>query len=79
MDILLYLTNIYDSSGLPQLLTILPNWLALDERQLIFVLATPIFIGVFLWEYVKIRHDPKLVDNGEAVRNFMLGAGYQIT
>ena len=46
--------HLYDSfaqvladSGLTTLLNALPAWLAFDERQLIFVLATPVFIGVF--------------------------------
>ncbi|SDS91178.1 Sterol desaturase/sphingolipid hydroxylase, fatty acid hydroxylase superfamily [Halopseudomonas sabulinigri] len=55
------------------------GWLALDERQLVFMLATPVFIGVFAWEYLKIRHDPALVEGREALRNFALGAGYQTT
>lgn len=54
-------------------------WLALDERQLIFLIATPLFIGVALWEYRRIRHDPRLMNVREALRNFMLGAGYQTT
>lgn len=54
-------------------------WLALDERQMIFVLATPFFLGVTAWEYQRIKNDPKLTDLREAIRNFMLGAGYQIT
>ena len=53
--------------------------LALDERQLIFVIATPFFIGTALWEYRRIRHDPRLMNVHEAVQNFLLGAGYQIT
>lgn len=57
----------------------LPAWLALDERQLIFVLATPVFIGVTVWEYQRIRLDPTLSDLPESIRNFMLGAGYQIS
>ncbi|PCC98011.1 sterol desaturase family protein [Halopseudomonas pelagia] len=71
--------SLWRESGLPQLLDMLPPWLALDERQLVFMLATPIFIGVFAWEYFKIRHDPRLVDGAESLRNFMLGAGYQTT
>ena len=78
--------RLYDSfaqvladSGLTTLLNALHAWLAFDERQLIFVLATPVFIGVFVWEYLKIRHDHRLVDTRESVRNFMLGAGYQTT
>lgn len=55
------------------------GWLALDQRQLVFMLATPVFISVFAWEYLKIRHDPALVDGREALRNFALGAGYQTT
>lgn len=55
------------------------GWLALDQRQLVFMLATPVFIAVFVLEYLKIRHDPALVDGREALRNFALGAGYQTT
>lgn len=55
------------------------TWLALDERQLIFSLATPVFIAVALWEYRRIRHDPTRMDVAEAVRNFLLGAGYQLS
>ena len=72
-------TQVIADSGLQGLLQSLPAWLALDERQLIFVLATPVFIGVFVWEYLKIRHDHNLVDTQESIRNFMLGAGYQTT
>jgi sterol desaturase/sphingolipid hydroxylase (fatty acid hydroxylase superfamily) len=71
--------SVYLDSGLASLINILPNWLAMDERQLVFMLATPVFIGVFAWEYFKSRHDPRLVDGKESVRNFMLGAGYQTT
>ena len=67
------------NSGLPSLLALAPDWMALDMRQLVFVLATPLFIGVALWEYLRIRHDPARMDGREAVRNFMLGAGYQFT
>lgn len=68
-----------EDSGLLALYHALPAWLALDERQLIFVIATPFFIGVFLWEYLKIRGNDTLVNTGESVRNFLLGAGYQTT
>lgn len=68
-----------EDSGLLALYHSLPAWLALDQRQLIFVIATPFFIGVFLWEYNRIRGNAKLVDTGESVRNFLLGAGYQLT
>ncbi|PKM04496.1 MAG: sterol desaturase family protein [Gammaproteobacteria bacterium HGW-Gammaproteobacteria-6] len=70
---------VYVDSGLATLVNALPAWLAMDERQLVFILATPVFIGVFAWEYLKIRHDPHLVDGKESLRNFMLGAGYQMT
>src|SRR5690606_31885836 len=73
------LDEVFQSSGLLPLWQVMRDWLALDERQLIFMLATPVFIGVALWEYRRIRHDPKLMDTGEAVRNFALGAGYQFT
>lgn len=71
--------DVLQNSGLLPLWQMLAPWLALDERQLIFVFATPVFIAVTLWEYRKIRHDPELMDSREAVRNFALGAGYQIT
>ena len=71
--------EVWVRSGLDALLEALPPWLAMDERQLVFMLATPVFIGVFAWEYLKIRHDPRLVNGAETVRNFMLGAGYQTT
>lgn len=73
------ITDVWNESGLAALWALVSPWLALDERQLIFVLATPFFIGTAWWEYRRIRHDPKLMDAREAVRNFMLGAGYQIT
>ncbi|MEC7815819.1 MAG: sterol desaturase family protein [Pseudomonadota bacterium] len=66
-------------SGLLALWQQLAPWLALDERQLIFVVATPVFILVTVWEYLRIRHNPALMDVREAVRNFALGAGYQVT
>ncbi len=53
--------------------------LALDERQVIFMVATPFFLATAFWEYRRIRHDPRLMDLGEAIRNFILGAGYQLT
>ena len=53
--------------------------LALDARQLIFVIATPFFIGTALWEYRRIRHDPRRMNVHEATQNFLLGAGYQLT
>lgn len=70
---------VLEDSGLLSLWAMAAPWLALDERQLIFVIATPVFVGVTLWEYLKIRHDPQLMDTREAVRNFALGAGYQVT
>ena len=71
--------DILHQSGLLALRDLLPAWLALDLRQLIFVIATPVFIGVTLWEYRRIRHDPALFNVPEAIRNFMLGMGYQVT
>ncbi|MEP3562501.1 MAG: sterol desaturase family protein, partial [Marinobacter sp.] len=71
--------SVLESSGLLALWQMLAPWLALDERQLIFVVATPVFLAVAVWEYLKIRHDPKRMDVPEAIRNFMLGAGYQTT
>src|SRR5690606_8526984 len=70
---------VLENSGLLALWESLAPWLALDERQLIFMVATPIFIAVTVWEYLKIRHNPKLMDTREAIRNFALGAGYQVT
>ena len=71
--------TVLEDSGLISLWQFLAPWLALDERQLIFVIATPVFIAVTLWEYLKIRHDPRLMNVPEAIRNFALGAGYQVT
>ena len=79
MNIPQWFDELWLTSGLPQLLALAPDWLALDTRQLIFVIATPFFIGVFAWEFLRIRNNPVLVDVRESVRNFMLGAGYQIT
>ncbi|AHI30614.1 Sterol desaturase/sphingolipid hydroxylase, fatty acid hydroxylase superfamily [Marinobacter salarius] len=70
---------VLEESGLLPLWNTLAPWLALDERQLIFVVATPVFIAVTLWEYLRIRHDPTRMDIPEALRNFALGAGYQLT
>ncbi len=70
---------VLEESGLLALWKAASPWLALDERQLIFVIATPVFVAVTLWEYLKIRHDPRLMDSREAIRNFALGAGYQVT
>ncbi|MFO7788489.1 MAG: sterol desaturase family protein [Halospina sp.] len=66
-------------SGLLVLWALASEWLALDARQLVFVVATPVFLLVALWEYRKLRHDPDRMDGREGVKNFMLGAGYQIT
>ncbi|MDI9244163.1 sterol desaturase family protein [Marinobacter sp. CHS3-4] len=71
--------NTLEQSGLLALWEGLSPWLALDERQLIFVFATPVFIAVTVWEYRRIRHDPSRMNVSEAVRNFALGAGYQTT
>lgn len=70
---------VLQSSGLLSLWNTLAPWLALDERQLIFMVATPVFIAVTFWEYLRIRHDPTRMDVPEAIRNFGLGAGYQVT
>ncbi|WP_421843437.1 sterol desaturase family protein [Marinobacter algicola] len=70
---------VLEESGLLPLWNALAPWLALDERQLIFVVATPVFIAVTVWEYLRIRHDPTRMDVPEALRNFALGAGYQLT
>lgn len=53
--------------------------LALDARQLIFVIATPFFVATAAYEYLRLRHDPTRTNWAEANRNFMLGAGYQVT
>lgn len=68
-----------ENSGLLPLWYMVSHWLALDARQLIFVVATPVFVSVTVWEYLRIRHNPALMNTREAIRNFMLGAGYQIT
>ncbi len=79
MNLLSLMQDVWMTSGLAALWTWAQTWLALDARQLIFVIATPVFVGVTLWEYARIRNDPVLMDAREAVRNFMLGAGYQVT
>ena len=79
MALLDMMRAVLEESGLLPLWNALAPWLALDERQLIFVVATPVFIAVTLWEYLRIRHDPKRMDVPEALRNFALGAGYQLT
>jgi sterol desaturase/sphingolipid hydroxylase (fatty acid hydroxylase superfamily) len=71
--------SVLEGSGLLPLWNTLAPWLALDERQLIFVVATPLFIAITFWEYLRIRHDTTRMDVAEAIRNFALGAGYQIT
>ncbi|QSP95236.1 sterol desaturase family protein [Marinobacter salinisoli] len=73
------LLAVLHDSGLIGLWEMVAPWLALDARQLIFVVATPAFIAVAVWEYLRIKHDPKLMDGREAIRNFALGAGYQTT
>lgn len=79
MNLFEMMLTVWQDSGLAALWDTVAPWLALDDRQLIFVVATPFFIGVALWEYLKIRNNPVLMDAREAVRNFMLGAGYQVT
>ncbi len=73
------LLAVLENSGLLALWQAASPWLALDERQLIFIMVTPVFVAVALWEYLKIRHNPRLMDTREAIRNFALGAGYQVT
>lgn len=73
------MSDVLVQSGLQDLWNTVAPWLALDERQLIFVVATPFFIATAAWEYLRIRQDPRLMDLRESVRNFMLGAGYQFT
>ena len=79
MTLIDMMTNTLEESGLLALWQAVSPWLALDERQLIFVIATPVFIAVTLWEYLRIKHDPARMNVREAVRNFALGAGYQTT
>jgi sterol desaturase/sphingolipid hydroxylase (fatty acid hydroxylase superfamily) len=73
------LAELLEKSGLLPIWQLLSDVLALDARQLIFVVATPLFIAATLWEYRRIRHDPRRMDLPEAIRNFMLGAGYQFS
>lgn len=79
MPLIEMMLEAWQASGLADLWAWAQTWLALDARQLIFVVATPVFIGVTLWEYLRIKNDPVLMDGREAVRNFLLGAGYQVT
>ena len=79
MAVLESLHHMIENSGILGLLELMPAWMALDLRQLIFLIATPIFIGVTVWEYQRIRHDDRLMNVPEAIRNFFLGAGYQTT
>lgn len=79
MTLIDMMTNTLQESGLMALWQTVSPWLALDERQLIFVIATPVFIAVTLWEYLRIKHDPARMNVREAIRNFALGAGYQTT
>lgn len=79
MSLTTMLTDVWTQSGLAPLWAWAQTWLALDERQLIFMIATPVFLGIALWEYLRIKDDPRLMDARESVRNFMLGAGYQVT
>ncbi len=71
--------EVWTDSGFAALWHTIAPWLTMDERQLVFMIATPVFIAITLLEYNRIKHDPKLMDAREAVRNFMLGAGYQTT
>ncbi len=79
MVLLEWFEDVLRESGLMPLWEAVSPWLALDARQLIFVVATPVFIGLFLWEYRKIRHNPALANGRESLLNFLLGAGYQTT
>ncbi len=79
MNLIDMMIDTLEKSGLMSLWEAVAPWLALDERQLIFVFATPIFIAVTVWEYRRIRHDPSRMNVPEAIRNFALGAGYQTT
>ena len=79
MKLIEMMRDMIEQSGLLALWQQVAPWLALDLRQLIFVIATPFFVGVAVWEYRRIRHDPSRMNVAEAFRNFMLGAGYQVT
>lgn len=79
MSLITMFEDVLASSGVLELLALAPAWMALDLRQLIFAIATPVFIGITLLEYRRIKHDPARFNLREAVRNFMLGAGYQTT
>lgn len=79
MTLIDMMTNALNESGLMALWQTLAPWLALDERQLIFMVATPVFVAVAVWEYFRIRHNPDKMNLPEAIRNFALGAGYQTT
>lgn len=79
MKLIEMMRDMLEQSGLLALWQQVAPWLALDLRQLIFVIATPFFVGVAVWEYRRIRHDPSRMNVAEAFRNFMLGAGYQVT
>lgn len=79
MNLVDAMSDVWAQSGLAALYAQVAPWLALDARQMIFVIATPVFLGVAFWEYLRIKNDPRLMETGEAIRNFMLGAGYQVT
>lgn len=79
MTLIEMIVDTWMHSGLTDLWAVVSPWLALDERQIIFVIATPIFLGVTLCEYLRIKDNPMLMNGREAIRNFMLGAGYQVT
>ena len=48
MALMDWFNSVWQNSGLAPLWETVAPWLALDERQLIFMVATPFFIGVFL-------------------------------
>ncbi|MFP3977092.1 sterol desaturase family protein [Marinobacter sp. KMM 10035] len=79
MSLIEMMFAVLEESGMLPIWQAVSPWLALDERQLIFMIATPVFIAVAAFEYTKIRHNPALMDTREAIRNFTLGAGYQAT
>jgi len=67
------------NSGLAPLWNALPDWLALDARQLIFVVATPLFIGLFLLVYRKNRPHNQLGYGRDSWLIFLLGSGCATT
>lgn len=63
MELIEMMRDVVEQSGLAALWQQVAPRLALDLRQLIFVAATPFFVGVAVWEYRRIRHDPNCMDS----------------